>query len=65
MGGAIDPFANTGVGIGDWKHLQRTGDREVVYKRTLPLFAKWSCDRAKLDDYPLYSYNPKFDNLEC
>lgn len=65
VGGFIDTFANTGVGIGDYKGLQKQGKRELVYKRTLPLMAKWSCERAQLDSYPLYTHNPKYDNMEC
>lgn len=57
-----DTFANTGVGIGDWKErsMQPTN---MPNRATLPLMANWSADRAPNDEYPLYGFQPKYMNL--
>jgi len=64
VGGAIDTFANTGVGIGDWRDMQDMPTKsERVHKHTLPLLGNWSNKRAQVDNYPLYSHQPKFDKM--
>jgi len=62
-GGAVNTFANTGVGIGDWKDKQDLHKANLFNKDTLPLVGDWHNARAKNDNYPLYTYQAKFDNM--
>jgi hypothetical protein len=57
-------FANTGVGIGDWKERQEYGPTKLANRNTLPLQGNWHNHRTKYEDFALYNHQPKFDALQ-